>query len=146
MEGIFFLCQVFTYYQSHSPSDARQNAWGVQLRFHGLSDRNYPIYMMTRTYIMWSAFPYYISPMIKKTLFNTLALHRTRRRLNNPTIGPCQPWLVTTGTTATGDEYGKDNKRTHVSGVILKWRMWTWEWGISHVYFVMGMRPWGWGL
>ena len=33
---------------------------------HGLSDTNYSIYMMTRTYIMCSDFPYYISQMIKK--------------------------------------------------------------------------------
>ena len=140
MEGIFFSVTSSRTTSLTRPSDSRQNAWGVQLRFHGLSDTNYSIYMMTRTYIMCSAFPYYISQMIKKTAFNTLDLRRTRRRLNNPAIGPCQPWLVTTGTATTGDENSKDDKRKHVSGVILKWRMWTWGWGISHVYYVMGIR------
>ena len=138
-ERNLFICCVFMYDQSQSAQWLPSKCMRSPARFHGLSDTNYSIFMMTMTYIT-CAFPYYISQIIKKTLFNALDLCRTRRRLNNPAIGPGQPWLVTTGTATTGDEDDKDDKRKHVSGVILKWRMWTWGWGISHVYYVMGMR------
>ena len=56
-------------------------------------------------------FPIILARLLKKTLFNALDLCRTRRRLNNPAVGPGQPWLVTTDAATTGDEDGKDDKR-----------------------------------
>ena len=55
-------------------------------------------------------------------MFNGLDLGRTRRRFNNPAVGPGQPWLVKTGTMTTGDEDDKYDKQKHVSGVILNGR------------------------
>ena len=103
MEGIFLSVTSSCTTSLTRSSDSHQNAWGVQLRFHDLSDTNYSIYMITQTYIMCCAFSYYSNQMIKKNF--------GQRFWSSPDTKAAQQSNYWTLPTLVNDSWYRDHRR-----------------------------------